>query len=580
MRLNGVAMPRGSVRAALLGGALVAALGWGGARAADPGAYLAARQADAAGDAVAAADRYVEALARDPENLAMIEAAALNLMAAGRIAAAAEAAAPLLAVEPGHRIGNLALVVDAVARGDFAAASERLAAQADGFHPLTAALLAAWAAHGAGDGAAAMAALDALETPPLFQLFGRYHAGLLKQAQGDAAAALAAFEAAAAQASGPSTRLSLAHGAALEAAGRVEDARDLYARTTAQARRGDPAMDAALARLDRGEPAEPLVTTAAQGAAEALFAVATALSGEGGRRFALAHAQAAVHLWPELAAGWMLIAELHEADGLNEQALEAYGRVAPEAALWSRAQIGRAGALAALDRTDAGVEALRAVVARFPQAGDAQLALADLLRQQERFEEAAGVYSAALAIEDAAGRADWTLYYQRGIAYERAGRWPEAEADFKKALALEPEQPLVLNYLGYSWVEMRMHLDEAKAMIERAVELRPEDGYITDSLGWVLYRLGDYDGAVEWLEKAVALAPVDPVINDHLGDALWMVGRRLEAEFQWRRARSLDPEPEDLARIRRKLAVGLDAVLAEEAAQATPAAASQGGDGN
>jgi tetratricopeptide (TPR) repeat protein len=124
----------------------------------------------------------------------------------------------------------------------------------------------------------------------------------------------------------------------------------------------------------------------------------------------------------------------------------------------------------------------------------------------------------------------------------------------------------VLNYLGYSWVEMGRNLDEAKGMIERAVEQEPENGYITDSLGWVLYRLGDYQGAVEWLEKAVELAPVDPVINDHLGDVLWAVGRKIEARFQWHRAMSFDPEPEEAERIRRKLEVGLDVVLEEEGA--------------
>jgi tetratricopeptide (TPR) repeat protein len=557
--------------------AMAAALA-GAAAAQDvaPGAYLAAKQADVSGDAAAAADRYKEALAADPDNAALLEAAVLNLLAAGQVDEAAEMAKRLVAVEPDHRVSNLALVGADFAAGRFDAARARLSEHADGFHPLTAGLLDAWAAYGAGDAAAAEARLKGLDQPPLFQLFAQYHLGLLRMAQGDAAGAATAFEAASAQTTGPSTRLSLAYGAALEALGRTDEARDLYRRTTAAARRGDPAMDAAMARLDRGEPSQPLVRTAADGAAESLFAVASALSGEGGRRFAQAHARLATHLRPDFAAAWMLVAELLEQESLPQGALEAYGQVAPEAPLWARAQIGRAGALVDLGRPDAAIEALRAVIARFPEAGDAQLALADLLRSEERFAEAADVYTTALGIEQAAGRADWTLYYQRGVAYERAGRWKDAEADFLEALRLEPDQPLVLNYLGYSWVEMGRNLDQAKAMIEKAVELRPEDGYITDSLGWVLYRLGDHAGAVEWLEKAVALEPVDPVINDHLGDALWMVGRKLEAQFQWRRARSFDPEPDALARIKRKLDFGLDAVLRDEAA-AAPAA--QGGDG-
>ena len=150
--------------------------------------------------------------------------------------------------------------------------------------------------------------------------------------------------------------------------------------------------------------------------------------------------------------------------------------------------------------------------------------------------------------------------------------WDAAEADFRAALEIDPEQPQVLNYLGYSLVERQEKLDEALSMIERAVEARPESGYIIDSLGWVLYRMGRYEDAVSHMERAVELMPVDPVVNDHLGDVYWAVGRKLEAEFQWRRALSfVDPEDTDAEakpdRIRRKLDVGLDVVLAEEGAK-------------
>ena len=135
----------------------------------------------------------------------------------------------------------------------------------------------------------------------------------------------------------------------------------------------------------------------------------------------------------------------------------------------------------------------------------------------------------------------WPLYYFRGISYERQNQWPPAEADFKHALDLYPDQPLVMNYLGYSWVDQGVHLDQAFPMLRRAVELRPTDGYIVDSLGWADYKLGHYDEAVKKLERAVDLKPGDPVIQDHLGDAYWQVGRKLEAHFQWNHARDLDP---------------------------------------
>src|SRR5690606_16124011 len=162
----------------------------------------------------------------------------------------------------------------------------------------------------------------------------------------------------------------------------------------------------------------------------------------------------------------------------------------------------------------------------------------------------------------------WVLYYTRGIAHERTKDWPAAEADFRKALELRPDQPAVLNYLGYSYLERKENYDEALAMIEKAVAERPDDGAIVDSLGWALYRLGRYEEAVGHLEKAVELMPVDSVVNDHLGDIYWAVGRTREAEFQWKRALSFEPDTEEEAtRIRRKLEVGLDVVLKEEGAE-------------
>ncbi|SDZ73097.1 tetratricopeptide repeat protein [Rubrimonas cliftonensis] len=560
-------------RAAALAFALLASQ----AAAQAPGAYLAARSADALGAVGAAARFYAEALEADPGNVALMEGAALNLIASGQIEAGAAMAERLAELAPDHRVANLALVAAALAQGDHVAARERLAEQPDAFLPLTRRLLEAWAAFGAGDVAAAEAALAELSEPPIFRLFADAHLGMLRHAAGDAAGAIEAFERAEAAASGPTTRLSLAHGAALEALGRDDEARELYERTEAASRLGDPTMAAAIARLDAGGATVAPVATMAEGAAEALFGVATALGGDSGRRFALAHARLSTHLRPDLAPAQLLIAELLQGDGQDEAALAVYAATPASDPLWARAQIGRAGALEALGRTDAAIEALRALVATNATSLDAQLALADQLRRAERFDEAATRYDRALELAETGGDPDWTLYYQSGIAHERAGNWPVAEAHFLRALELEPDQPLVLNYLGYTWVEMGHNLAEAQAMIEKAVDQRPDNGYITDSLGWVLYKLGDFDGAVTWLERAVELAPVDPVINDHFGDALWRVGRRLEAQFQWKRARSLDPEPKDLARIKRKLAVGLDIVLEEEAEAARGAASA--GDG-
>ena len=202
--------------------------------------------------------------------------------------------------------------------------------------------------------------------------------------------------------------------------------------------------------------------------------------------------------------------------------------------------------------------------------------LGDILRRQERFSEAAAAYDRAIADLPTEQPGQWVVYYTRGICHEREKDWAAAEADFRKALELSPNQPQVLNYMGYSFLEMNTNLDEALSMIERAVAAKPEDGYIVDSLGWALYRMGRYEEAVARMEKAVELMPVDSIVNDHLGDVYWAVGRQREAEFQWKRALSFEPESEeDATRIRRKLEVGLDAVLAEEGAE--PLAVSKNG---
>jgi len=209
-----------------------------------------------------------------------------------------------------------------------------------------------------------------------------------------------------------------------------------------------------------------------------------------------------------------------------------------------------------------GAAVLHGLTEAYPDDPRSQVALGDLLRRDERWEPAAEAYAAALARVGAdTGGGDapelWRLHYAHGIALERSRRWPQAERALKRALELEPDQPFVLNYLGYSWVDQGLHLDEARAMLHQAVELRPDDGFIVDSLGWAYYRLERYEKAVTYLERAVELEPGDPVINDHLGDAYWRVGREREARYQWERALTLEPSDEDVPAIEAKLERGL-----------------------
>ena len=184
-------------------------------------------------------------------------------------------------------------------------------------------------------------------------------------------------------------------------------------------------------------------------------------------------------------------------------------------------------------------------------------ALGNILRARKRYGEAVDVYTAALKLIPQPDKRHWSIFYSRGTCYERLKNWPAAEADLQKALELYPDQPLALNYLGYSWVDQNRNLKQGMSLIEKAVALKPDDGYIVDSLGWAHYKLGNYAESVRFLERAVELKPQDPVLNDHLGDALWRVGREREAKFQWDQSLTLDPEPEEVEKIKKKLSDGM-----------------------
>jgi len=267
--------------------------------------------------------------------------------------------------------------------------------------------------------------------------------------------------------------------------------------------------------------------------------------------------------------------------GQYELAVETYKQIPQDSPDHHAAELGRAEALRRAAKPDAAIEVLEQLAGDFPTLPRVHSALGDLQRQEENYSAAVTAYDRALEFSEADSQGRWFLLYARGISHERLDQWDRAEADFRAALELSPQQPQVLNYLGYSLVEKQTNLDEALNMIERAVAARPDSGYIVDSLGWVLYRLGRYEEAVGHMETAVELMAVDPVVNDHLGDVYWAVGRVREAEFQWKRALSF-VNPDDLNaeadpdRIRRKLDIGLDEVLAEEGADPLKVADDEG----
>jgi len=303
-----------------------------------------------------------------------------------------------------------------------------------------------------------------------------------------------------------------------------------------------------------------LTASAADGLAEALFDLASVVNQPETTDLALLYDRCALELRPHLAVAQLLLADILSGQNKPQESLAILADIPANSRYSWSAQLRTAANLETLGRVDEAVAELRVMAAKEPERTSAEIQLGDLLRGQKRFSEAADAYSEAIRRLKAAGSPPyWSLYYSRGVAFERSDQWNRAEADLEHALELKPDQPLVLNYLGYSWIDRGQQLKRGLQMIEKAVALRPEDGYIVDSLGWAHYRLGDYAAAVEYLEKAVELVPDDPTINDHLGDAYWKSGRTTEARYQWRQALQFKPDKDDVKPIEAKLDSGLPA---------------------
>ena len=536
------------------------------------GSYLAGRFAQKRRDFTEAAKLLSMALGVDPENPGLLRATFLAHLAAGRMDSARKLASRLAALDGPMPLAELVLAVGAARVGAFDEAETRLGSVSpSGLNLFLTPLLSVWAQLGQGKVESALTALD--ETAPVsgLEVVHHYHTGLVLDFAGRADEAERRYLAAVGASAPPAVRLVEAVGSFYERGSRPGKARTLYSGYRAP---GDaaPAIEHALSRLEAGSPAPPVVGDARQGMAEVFFSLSGALFRDNTLDLALIYGRLALDLRPRFPHARLLVGRMLESADRFEDAIAVYGGVAESSPLKWSARLRRAEGLDELGRTEEAVAALRRMAYERPERADALSALGDVLRAKKRFGEAVAAYDAALDRVGPLERRHWRLLYSRGIALERSRRWPRAEADFLAALELNPDQPYVLNYLAYSWVEQGVNLERAREMIDRAVERRPGDGYIVDSQGWVLYRLGRHEEAVARLEQAVELRPQDPTINDHLGDAYWRVGRRVEARSQWRRALSLGPEPEAIDGIRAKIARGLDRPAAVPAPEPIEAA--------
>ncbi|WP_223423184.1 tetratricopeptide repeat protein [Tateyamaria pelophila] len=543
------------------------------------GAYLAGQHAAARSDFEAAGRYYMQALARDPGNPEITEDAIVSQIALGRIDRAKPLATALEASGLRSQIAHMTTIATLFQDEDYAAYLAR-DPETQGIGPLVDSLLTAWAHVGAGDQPAAMAKFDEIAEQSGLQGFALYHKAMALGGLGNFEAAEAIFQG---QDGGPlqqTRRGAMARAEVLSQLGRNEEA--LAAIRSAFGAATDPELTAFAATLEAGETLPfTHITSARDGAAEVFYSVAGALRQDAGADYTLLYARLAHYLRPDHIDSLLLGAELLDSLEQYDLANAAYKEVPADHPAFHAAELGRSAVLRRSGRPDAAIEVLEQLAKRFGDLAIVHSTLGDVLRQQDKFEEAVVAYDRALELTDDGARAAWFLYYARAISLERIKEWPRAEADFRMALELNPGQPQVLNYLGYSLVEKQIKLDEALSMIEEAVAASPDSGYIVDSLGWVLYRLGRYEEAVEYMERAVELLPIDPVVNDHLGDVYWAVDRKREAQFQWTRALSfVDPDDADgeadPERIRRKLEVGLDEVLEEEGSEPLKVADDEG----
>jgi tetratricopeptide (TPR) repeat protein len=521
------------------------------------GIYLAGKHAEQVRDYPAAAAWFARAATIDPDAPELISRDFLMAVGAGDFDSAKTLAPRQLKLDATDALAEMVLIVDRLKAGDSAGAVKfAQALPQDGIHRFIVPVAQAWTKMAAGDLAGADAALQRYDKANGFGPLKNFQLGLLYDFAGNAAKADEYYTKALATTDQLNWRLTDAIANFYERHGKEADAKALYKRFNDQ-NVGSEIAQSVLAARPAGTP-KPLIGSAAEGLAESLFDLGSVLNQTETLDLALVYVRFSLALNPKFRLAQLLLSDILTSQEEPEQSLAVLDQIPRNSPYSWSARLRIASNLDTLGRTDDAIAQLRAMAAESSRSVGADVQLGDVLRNKKQFKEAAAAYNEAITRAAAEGLPDrWTLFYDRGVSYERSGEWAKAEADLEHALELKPDQPLVLNYLGYSWIDKGVKLDQGLKMLEKAVELRPTDGYIIDSLGWAHYRTGDYDGAVKYLERAVELVPNDSTINDHLGDAYWRTGRKIEAAYQWRRALQFGPEQDDIPPIEGKLAHGL-----------------------
>lgn len=509
------------------------------------GAYLAGRAAQGRHDLSLAALYLLRALNDDPENVELLQRATIALALEGRLSEAAALAERLESFDEEATIPAMLLTERKVKQGDWPGAlaiSEKLPSR--GINTYLLPLVKAWASVGENNPDAALEALNALDPKSGLAVLRDFNIGLVNDLADRNDAAAAAYKATISAPAGRTLRTIEVIGNFLHRHGRDEEAKALAAGLF----RDHPDLPPLIIGAQRD------VANASDGLAEAFFAAAGTVRAANAPDVALLFTRLSLDLKPNSDLALLMEGDLLTTMSQPALSNEAFQALPEDSVLYPTAQLRIARNLEDLDQVDASAHLLEGLVSRNIIPLDSLLALGDLWRRQRRWPEAIHAYDRALPLLQGNASMEWPVLYARGVALERSNQWPRAEADLLHALEIQPNEPELLNYLGYSWVEQGANLPRATQMIEKAASLRPADGFIADSLGWAFYRSGDYNRAVETLQRAVALVPGDATINDHLGDALWRAGRPEEARFQWQHALLSKPEPELKAQLDAKLA--------------------------
>ena len=545
------------------------------------GAFLAARTADNDYDYASAIKLYKTALKYDPGNVEVRQRLMISLFMNGDFDAGVAEAEKLKDDPAVERIATIALGIDAIRKGKYDQAAAILKYSGPNeLDRMINTLIMAWGQQGAGKPKEALATIEKMQGPEWYGIFKNYSAGMILAASGDIDGArkklseIVANREEGAAASDTYMRSVIAL-AALEAkAGNMQKALDAIS-VGEEFAPGYVPLQAFRKTIEAGAKPDYAVKSAVEGISSVLFSVGGALNQsvanapdrQSAQDIVAFYLVTAYALAPSADAA-VLLGGLAEGLDQPEKAIEWYKKVPANSPLRRVSELQLGLNLANTGKTEEARKHLKQAVATEPGDIRGYLAYGSLLSDQKEYAEMAKVYDKAVeVIGPMPKRNDWSVFFQRGIAYERLQKWDQAEPNFLKALELYPDQPQVLNYLGYSWVDMNIKLEEGLDMIRKAVDLRPDDGYIVDSLGWAYYRMGRFDDAVSELERAVELKAADATINDHLGDAYWRVGRRLEAIFQWRTALTMKPEETEVLKIRKKIKEGLPEVEVKKAEQ-------------